>query len=142
MQLASALLIATLCCAQAASDPPAWFASVHADLTGFRYPPLARQARISGTVRLKVNPGAREITVDYGHPILFAAAKDNLAKWRFDGPLTDPLVVDYVFRLAEDTGDNSTKVEGPTAASSGHKVIVIVTAQAPHWEPETAKPRD
>jgi hypothetical protein len=142
IRLAVLIVIATLCNAAMESDPPAWLARIHADLTGIKYPALARQAQISGTVRFKVNPGAREISIDSGHPILLAVAKENLAKWRFDGALTEPLTVDYIFRLTGDTGDNSTKVEGPAAAGSGQRVIVIVTAQAPHWMPDTAKPRD
>jgi hypothetical protein len=147
VRFAVLIAIATLCYAgvgetQVASDPPAWFASVHADLTGIKYPALARQAQISGTTRFRVNPGAGEIAVESGHALLVAVAKENLAKWRFDRALSEPLTVDYIFRLTEDTGDKSTKVEGPTAASSGHRVIVVVTAQAPHWVPETAKPRD
>jgi hypothetical protein len=88
--------------AQVASDPPGWFASVHADLTGFRYPPLARQARIAGTVRLKVSAGASEITVASGHQLLIPAAKENLAKWRIDPPLTEPIFIEYVFRQTDE----------------------------------------
>jgi hypothetical protein len=95
------LMIATLCHAQAANDPQAWFASVHADLTGFRYPPLARQARIAGTVRLKVS-AASEITVESGHLLLVPAAKGNLEKWQFNPPLTAPIFVEYVFRVTDE----------------------------------------
>lgn len=101
------LTIATVCYAgireaQVASDnPPAWFASIHPDLTGFRYPALARQARLAGTVRLKVSPGTPEITVESGHPLLAAAAQENLSRWKFNGQITEPILIEYVFRLAE-----------------------------------------
>ncbi len=108
VRFAFPVMIATLCYAgisqaQVASDnPPAWFASIHPDLAGFKYPPLPRQARIAGTVRLKVSAGATEIAVESGHPLLIPAAKENLAKWRFDPPPTESIVVEYVFRLTDE----------------------------------------
>jgi hypothetical protein len=100
-------MIATVCYAgiseaQVANDnPPAWFASVHPDLTGFQYPALARQARIMGPVRFVVSPGSSKISDDLGHPLLVAAARQNLERWHYDPPLTEPIVVEYVFRLTE-----------------------------------------
>jgi hypothetical protein len=82
-------------------NPPAWFTSVHADLAGFRYPVLARQAQISGIVKLKVSPGESEITPQSGHPLLVAAAKENLAKWRFIPALNSSIFVEYVFHLTD-----------------------------------------
>jgi hypothetical protein len=91
-----------------AAQPNDWFASVHPDMTGMRYGPLARQARISGIVKLKVSPGTLEIIVESGPSILVSGAKDNLAKWRFDPPLTEPIIVEYVFRLPGQTCTNET----------------------------------
>jgi hypothetical protein len=81
--------------------PPAWFASVHAHLTGFKYPPLARQARIMGRAKFVVSASPSKISDDLGHPLLVAAARQNLEGWRYDPPLTEPIVVEYVFRLTE-----------------------------------------
>jgi hypothetical protein len=108
VRIAYLMVIATLCCAgvgeaQVAIDnPPAWFASIHPDLTGFRYPPLARQARIGGTVKLKVSAGASEITVESGHQLLIPAARGNLEKWQFNPALAAPIFVEYVFRQTDE----------------------------------------
>lgn len=61
------LLAATL--AAAAQPPPP---ELTAQIQQFRYPPLARQARIQGTVRLAKTNGA--VTLLVGHPILFPTA--------------------------------------------------------------------
>jgi hypothetical protein len=108
VRFAFSIAIATLCHAgvgeaQVASEsPPTWFANVHPDLTGFTYAPLARQARIAGTVRLRVGTGVPAITVESGHPLLISTAKENLAKWRFDPPPTESIFVEYVFRLTDE----------------------------------------
>jgi hypothetical protein len=51
---------------------------VQPNLDGFKYPPLARSARIAGTVQLVV--GSDGVQVISGHPMLVAAAKSNLEK--------------------------------------------------------------
>jgi hypothetical protein len=53
-----------------------------------QYPPLAKQARISGTVELELtsNPASGEIeqvTVVSGHPLLVLPAKESAQQWRF-----------------------------------------------------------
>jgi hypothetical protein len=106
VRIAVLIMIATLCSAgvgeaQVAGDPPAWFASIHADFTGLRYPPLPKQARITGIVRLKVSAGTSEVTVESGHQLLIPAAKANLEKWQFNPPLAAPIFFEYVFRLTE-----------------------------------------
>jgi hypothetical protein len=50
------------------------------------YPPLARQTRISGDVRLKVTTDGEAVTnveVISGHPVLRKAAEDNVRTWKF-----------------------------------------------------------
>jgi len=51
------------------------------------YPPLARQARISGTVRLQaiigVDGAIRELRVLSGHPLLVRSALDAVQQWRY-----------------------------------------------------------
>jgi TonB family protein len=53
-----------------------------------QYPPLAKQARISGTVELEItsNPTSGEteqVTAVSGHPLLVPAAKEAAQQWRF-----------------------------------------------------------
>jgi protein TonB len=64
------------------------------------YPPLARQTRISGTVRLHAiigkNGNVEQLEVLSGHPLLVQAALDAVRQWRYQ-PTTlngDPVEVD------------------------------------------------
>ena len=51
------------------------------------YPPLARQTRISGTVRLHAiigkDGGVKELEVISGHPLLVQSALDAVRQWRY-----------------------------------------------------------
>lgn len=50
------------------------------------YPPLARQTRISGDVRVKVTTDGESVTnveAVSGHPLLFKAAEENVRSWKF-----------------------------------------------------------
>src|SRR5437763_8429061 len=55
------------------------------------YPPLAKQARISGTVKLGVVIAAdgtmRDIGVISGHPLLIPAALEAVKQWRYQPTL-------------------------------------------------------
>jgi protein TonB len=64
------------------------------------YPPLARQTRISGTVRLHAIIGkdgsVQSLTLESGHPLLVQAALDAVRQWRYQPTLLngDPVEVD------------------------------------------------
>lgn len=64
------------------------------------YPPLARQTRIQGTVRLHAIIGkdgtVKELTLESGHPLLVQAALDAVRQWRYDPTLLngEPVEVD------------------------------------------------
>ncbi len=74
-----------------AIDPDALFAG-HPDLRivhfeGIKYPPLARQTRIFGTVvaHVSVAPDGSvlEAKATKGHPLLVGAVEDSIKRWRF-----------------------------------------------------------
>ena len=75
------------------------------------YPPLARQTRISGTVRLHAiiakNGSVEQLTVESGHPLLVQAALDAVKQWRYQPTLLngEPVEVDteidVIFSLAQ-----------------------------------------
>lgn len=75
------------------------------------YPPLARQARISGVVRLEAviakNGEIKNLEVISGHPLLTAAALDAVRQWSYQPTLLngDPVevrtVIDVNFTLAQ-----------------------------------------
>ena len=64
------------------------------------YPPLARQARISGTVRLHAiiakNGSVEQLEVLSGHPLLVRAAMDAVQQWKYKPTLLngEPVEVD------------------------------------------------
>ena len=55
------------------------------------YPPLARQARIQGTVRLEAiidrDGNVKSLSVVSGHPLLVQAALDAVSKWKYQATL-------------------------------------------------------
>jgi hypothetical protein len=72
---------------------------VQPNLDGFKYPALARSARIEGTVEFVVKLDGIQLLS--GHPMLAAVAKSNLEKWAAHYTVYAPLSVTYVFRLRE-----------------------------------------
>jgi hypothetical protein len=68
------------------------------NLTGFAYPRVGQLARVQGTVSLELIPheGGQEVKMISGPDLLVAAARNNLAKWRTNQPVT----VNYIFKLA------------------------------------------
>jgi len=75
------------------------------------YPPLARQTRISGTVKLHAiigkNGAVEQLQVVSGHPLLVQAALDAVRQWRYQPTLLngEPVEVDteidVIFSLAQ-----------------------------------------
>ncbi len=76
-----------------------------------QYPPLARQTRISGTVKLHAiigkNGAVEQLQVVSGHPLLVQSALDAVRQWRYQPTLLngDPVEVDteidVIFSLAQ-----------------------------------------
>lgn len=76
------------------------------------YPPLARQTRIQGTVRLHAIIGTdgrvEELEAIAGHPLLIQSAMDAVRKWRYSPttlngqPVEVETTIDVVFSLEED----------------------------------------
>jgi protein TonB len=73
------------------------------------YPPLARQTRISGTVRLHAiiskSGGVQQLEVLSGHPLLVQAALDAVKQWRYrpttlnGEPVEVDTTIDVIFSL-------------------------------------------
>jgi TonB family protein len=91
------ILLGALCGAQCQTLPQ----PVH--LVSPRYPELARQAQIQGTVNVRLHLDsvgtvvAMEITG--GHSLLEEEVKRNLRKWKFVPGTKDDLEMSYEFRL-------------------------------------------
>jgi protein TonB len=73
------------------------------------YPPLARQTRISGTVRLHAiiakDGTVQQLEVLSGHPLLVQSALDAVRQWRYQPtllngePVEVDTTVDVIFSL-------------------------------------------
>jgi hypothetical protein len=74
-------------------------------LIGFRmpqYPPLPRQARIAGDVKVKVRTNGTRVTdavAEDGHPLLARAAEENVRSWRFADNEPRSFIVTYRFKI-------------------------------------------
>ena len=71
------------------------------------YPPLARQARIEGTVRLRLvtnGHAVTEVVVLEGHPLLVQSATDNVRTWKFVEHPPATFDVTFNFRMLDNAG--------------------------------------
>jgi protein TonB len=74
-----------------------------------RFPPIAKQARIQGTVQLEAiiakDGSIQNLHVIKGHPLLAQAAIDAVSQWRYEPTLlnNDPVevvtLINVVFKL-------------------------------------------
>jgi TonB family protein len=106
------------------------------------YPRLALQARMSGSVRLriKLTPSGTvdNIAVISGQKLLAQAAQQNLLSWVFSktqgpGPSTTPsdeLDFTYEFKLRDGSSEDSN-----TEFSFEQPNHAVITASAPPWQP-------
>jgi hypothetical protein len=80
------------------------------------YPPLARQTRIQGEVRVKIvtdGESVREAAAETGHPLLRKAAEDNARTWKFVAHT--PGTFHVTFRYKEPSGDADVEfLESPS----------------------------
>ncbi len=66
------------------------------------YPPLARQTRIQGEVRVKVTTdgdSVRDVEAETGHPLLRKAAEDNARTWKFVAHTPGTFYVTFRYKL-------------------------------------------
>jgi hypothetical protein len=84
---------------------------VRPNLDGFKYPALARSARIAGTVEFLVNSNGVQLLS--GHQFLVPAAKTNLEKWAVAYASDTPLSVTYIFRLTDEVTTKIVEVDRP-----------------------------
>jgi TonB family protein len=84
---------------------------VHGDLPV--YPALAKSARISGTVHVRVTVENGEV-VGYvqpsGHPMLVSATIDNIKSWKFDKTVRTTFATTFIYQLdgeSEETKESS-----------------------------------
>jgi TonB family protein len=69
------------------------------------YPPIARQARIQGEVRVKVTTdgeSVRDAEAETGHPLFRKAAEDNAKTWKFVPHTAGTFYVTFRYKLLSD----------------------------------------
>jgi hypothetical protein len=72
------------------------------------YPPLARQTRLQGDVRVKVTTdgeSVRDAEAETGHPLLRKAAEDNARTWKFVAHTPGTFQVTFRYKLLSDSVD-------------------------------------
>lgn len=116
------------------------------------YPPLARQTRIQGTVRLHViiakDGTIKQLEIMSGHPLLQQAALDAVRQWRYQPTLLngDPVevdtTIDVIFSLDEGPG-TSTESASPLAPQlpidPQLKAEILRLFEVMHLKEQTAK---
>ena len=90
------------------------------------YPPLARQTRISGTVRLHAILGkdgtVQQLETISGHPLLIQAALDAVHQWRYEPtllngePVEVDTTIDVIFALVDGHAPPRPAADTPASA--------------------------
>ena len=120
------VFIAAICITMAAqSDPTLISANIP------RHPPLARQARIEGMVKLTFTLAANaveptNVEVVSGHPVLSASAVENVKTWRFQNPYAVERKYETTFDYRLPLSEGSQKV----TFESFQKVEIVTYAPA------------
>lgn len=94
------------------------------------YPPLARQTKIQGEVRVKVTTdgeSVRDAEAETGHPLLRKASEDNVRTWRFSAHIPGTFHVTFRYKFVSDNVDVEF-LESPA--------IVKIEASPPEIIPE------
>jgi TonB family protein len=115
------------------------------------YPPLAKTARIQGTVRLEAiiskDGTVQDLKVISGHPLLVQSALDTVAQWKYQPTLLngEPVEVlteiDVNFTLSEGPGRGQPGAEGsapPVTQGPAQEQPTRDTAAAEQGQPEQA----
>ena len=72
------------------------------------YPPLARQTRIQGEVRIKITTdgeSVRDAEAESGHPLLRKAAEDNARTWKFVAHTPGTFHVTFRYKISSGNVD-------------------------------------
>jgi hypothetical protein len=74
------------------------------------YPALAKSARISGTVQVRVTVENGEV-VGYvkpsGNPLLVSATIDNIKSWKFDKTVRTTFATTFIYQLDEESEETN-----------------------------------
>lgn len=117
------------------------------------YPPLARQARIQGTVVLKVTISktgeVEHVDLDSGHPMLAPAAIEAVKQWKYKpfllngNPLVVETSVEVNFTLADNPPAQGVAGDQPGGIPDGQigNVLGGIAPSTPGSDPRPAVPQ-
>jgi TonB family protein len=119
------------------------------------YPPLARQARIQGTVTLRVvitkSGDATDVRLVSGHPMLAPAAIEAVKQWKYKPytlngePVDVETNVQVIFKIAGEgeasSPDVPTGIAGDIPGGAPPGTIGSVRSEVPRTEPGSAPPQ-
>jgi TonB family protein len=125
------LVSAFFCIATAAQSEPALVA-----VNMPKYPPLARQARIEGVVKLTFTLSANSqeatnIEVVSGHPMLKGAAVDNVKTWKFENPYAVERKYETTFRYRLSVAEVPEPTTPIVTFQSFHQVDLVTDVARP-----------
>jgi TonB family protein len=119
-------LVASICITVAAQSDEPLLIAVNLP----KYPPLARQARVQGVVKLTFTLSANSaeptnIEVVSGHPMLKAAAMDNLKTWSFENHYAIQRRYETTFSYRLSAVDVPAPTRERITFDSFHEVVVL-----------------
>ena len=125
-------LLATICVTVAAQTYEPQLITVNMP----KYPPLAHQARIEGVVQLTFTLSANSgeptnIEVVSGHPMLKAAAVDNLKTWRFENRYAAERKYEATFNFRLSNIESLPPTRERITFDSFHEVVVLTDPVQP-----------
>jgi hypothetical protein len=131
MKTAPTLLLLVLSAAGTAraqeTDDPQYLLVVQGEMP--LYPPLARAARVSGSVRLQVTVKEGEVVAvrtTSGNPLLASPATANVKTWKFYKTVSATFVTTFTYQLET---EESPEASNPTAIVLELPTSVKITAR-------------
>ena len=109
------------------------------------YPPLARQTRIQGTVRLHAIIGkdglVKQLEVMSGHPLLVQSALDAVRKWKYEPVLLngEPVEVDTTIDVIYALNQDSAAAASPDKVDPQLKADVLHLLEVTHFKDRTSE---
>lgn len=110
-----------------------------------KYPLLARQTRIQGTVTataLVYRDGTASVKEGKGHPLLRGVAQENLATWKFKpNDSVEPISLDVEYKFVLDTENPTDDFNAPSNVTFDlpHHVTISIPAPKPIIDHVTIK---
>jgi len=91
------------------------------------YPPLARQARIQGEVRLEIITDGKSVvtaTAISGQPLLAGAAEQNALTWRFEPHKPTKFTMTYEYKLSDGPAKIAWRSPGTMEITAGPPTVI------------------